>query len=81
MENNQLKEQNKKALYQGIQRTITAIPLMFIGPSLIYNAWINTHSNWHYLVLAVGFSICIYAVYRGFTGIKRMVAALFNDEN
>ncbi len=55
------------------------MPLLFIGPSLIYNAFINKQNVWHYLVLAVGIAICIGSVYLIVLGLKTMMRSLFND--
>ena len=57
-----------------------ALPLMFIGPSVIYNAWINKQNVWHYLVLAIGIVLCLLAVYFMFTGIKKLTDALFEND-
>ena len=65
---------------KGIKYLFGALPLMFIGPVVIYNAFMNKQNNWHYLVLGVGIAICITSVFLAFKGIKTMVNALFNDE-
>ncbi|MBP6550540.1 MAG: hypothetical protein KA782_04730 [Flavobacterium sp.] len=70
---------NKELLSKGIKYLAWALPLLFIGPSLIYNAFINKQNVWHYLVLAVGISICIGSVYLIVLGLKTMVRSLFND--
>ncbi len=70
---------NKELLSKGIKYLAWALPLLFIGPSLIYNAFINKQNVWHYLVLAVGISICIGSVYLIVLGLKTMVSSLFND--
>lgn len=70
---------NKVLLSKGIKYLAWALPLLFIGPSIIYNAFINKQSLWHYLVLAVGIIACVGAVYLMFKGLKTMVSGLFND--
>jgi hypothetical protein len=52
---------NKELLSKGIK--YGALPLLFIGPSIIYNAFINKQNIWHYLVLAVGIATCLGAMY------------------
>ena len=69
---------NKKLLDKGIKYLLYALPLMFIGPSVIYNAWINKENIWHYLVLAFGILFCLLAVYFMFKGIKTLTDALFD---
>ena len=70
---------NKELLTQGIKYLAFALPLLFIGPAIIYNAFINKENGWHYLVLAVGITACIGAVYFMFKGLQTMVKGLFND--
>jgi hypothetical protein len=53
---------NKELLSKSIKYLAWALPLLFIGPSLIYNAFINKQNVWHYLVLGIGIAACIGAV-------------------
>lgn len=64
---------------KGIRLLAFALPLFFIGPSLIYNAFQNQGNNWHYLVLAIGIAFCLWAMYLAFRGIYIMVNALFES--
>lgn len=70
---------NKELLSKGVKYLAWALPLLFIGPSVIYNAFINKQNVWHYLVLAVGIAICIGSVCLIVLGLKTMVRSLFND--
>jgi hypothetical protein len=69
---------NKDKLAKGVKFLAGSLPLMFIGPSVIYNAFMNQHTNWHYLVLGIGITICITSVYFAFKGIKTMTDAMFD---
>lgn len=71
---------NKALLDKGIKYMLYALPLMFIGPSVIYNAWINKQNIWHYLVLAIGIALCLLAVYFMFNGIKKLTDSLFDND-
>lgn len=71
---------NKKLLDKGIKYMLYALPLMFLGPSVIYNAFINKDNIWHYLVLAVGIILCLLAVYFMFKGIKTLTDFLFSHD-
>lgn len=71
---------NKKLLDKGIKYMLWSLPLMFIGPSVIYNAFINKQNVWHYLVLAIGIILCLLAVYYMFKGIKTLTDVLFNHD-
>ncbi|MFY7758828.1 MAG: DUF6095 family protein [Flavobacterium stagni] len=69
---------NKNLLAKGLKYLFGALPLMFIGPSVIYNAFMNKHTNWHYLVLVIGCGICITSVFLAFKGLQTMMKALFD---
>lgn len=56
---------------------LLALPLLFIGPSIIYNAWINKQNIWHYLVLAIGILFSFLAVYFLFKGIQKLTDSIF----
>jgi len=71
---------NKELLAKGVKYLFGALPLMFIGPSIMYNAFMNKHTNWHYLILVIGCSVCITAVWLAFKGIKTMTDSIFDDE-
>ncbi|CAM4058237.1 DUF6095 domain-containing protein [Flavobacterium sinopsychrotolerans] len=70
---------NKEVLSKGIKYLAGALPLLFIGPALIHNAFMNKQNIWHYLVLAVGIITCIAAMYLMFLGLKTIMKSLFND--
>ena len=70
---------NKELLSKGIKKLAWALPLLFIGPALIHNAFINKQNVWHYLVLGIGIVTCLSAVYLAFLGLKIIVNSLFND--
>lgn len=68
---------DKKILNKGIVYMAWALPLLFIGPSVIYNAFINKHNIWHYLVLAIGIAISTAAVYFMFKGLNTIMKSIF----
>ena len=70
---------NKELLSKSIKYLAWALPLLFIGPSLIYNAFMNKQNVWHYLVLGIGILTCFGAVYLMVLGLKTMMRSLFND--
>lgn len=71
---------NKELLAKGVKYLFGALPLMFIGPSIMYNAFMNKQNNWHYLVLIIGCTVCLVSVFLAFKGLKTMTDALFNDK-
>jgi putative Mn2+ efflux pump MntP len=70
---------NKELLAKGIKYLSGALPLMFIGPSVIYNAFMNKKNDWHYLVLAIGIIACLASMYLMFLGLKIIMKGIFND--
>jgi hypothetical protein len=68
---------NRKILDKGIRNLLIALPLLFIGPSIIYNAWINKQNIWHYLVLAIGILLSFLAVYFLFKGVQKLTDSIF----
>jgi len=68
---------NRDVLNQGIKYLAWALPLLFIGPTVIYNAFINKDNNWHYLVLTVGIVICFFAMFLMFKGLNTIMKSLF----
>lgn len=70
---------NRTVLSKGIKYLVFALPLLFIGPSVIYNAFINKQNIWHYLVLAIGIFLSGLAVYFMYKGLQTIMKALFND--
>ena len=70
---------NKEQLAKGIKYITGSLPLMFIGPTVIYNAFMNKHTNWHYLVLAIGIIACLASMYLMFVGLKIIMKGIFND--
>ena len=71
---------NQKLLAKGLKYLAIALPQMFIGPAVIYNAFMNKHTNWHYLILVIGCGLCLGGMYFSFQGINTVVKGLFNDE-
>jgi hypothetical protein len=70
---------NKELLSKGIKYLAGALPLLFIGPSLIYNAFMNQQNIWHYLVLAIGIIACLGAIFLMYMGLKIIMKSIFND--
>jgi hypothetical protein len=70
---------NKELLSKGIKYLAGSLPLLFTGPVVIHNAFINKQNTWHYLVLAIGIIVCVLAMYYLFLGIKTITKGIFND--
>ncbi|KAF2329222.1 hypothetical protein JI750_09985 [Flavobacterium sp. GN10] len=70
---------NKELLKKGVKYLSGALPLMFLGPTLIYNAFQNQGNNWHYLVLGIGIVACLSSMLLIFLGLKIIMKGIFND--
>lgn len=70
---------NKELIGKGIKYLSGSLPLLFIGPAVIYNAFMNKQNVWHYLVLAMGIIACLAAMFLIFYGLKTIMKGLFND--
>jgi len=70
---------NKEVLNKGIKYMAWALPLAFVGPTVIYNAFINKGNPWHYLVLAVGIIACFFSVFFMFKGLDTIVKSMFDN--
>jgi hypothetical protein len=70
---------NKELLSKGIKYLAGALPLLFLGPAVIYNAFMNQQNVWHYLVLAIGIIACLVAMFLMYLGLKIIMKSLFND--
>lgn len=70
----------KQLLDKAIKYLLYALPMMFIGPAVIYNAFQNKDNNWHYLVLAIGIAICLASMYFLFKGVMNITDSLFEND-
>ena len=68
---------NRDVLNNGIKYMAWALPLLFIGPTVIYNAFINKQNAWHYLVLGIGIVICFFAMFLMFKGLNTIMKSIF----
>ncbi|TGD59414.1 DUF6095 family protein [Flavobacterium humi] len=69
---------DKTILTKGIKYIAWALPLYFIGPSVVYNAFINKQNTWHYLVLGIGIIISFFAIFLTFKGLKTILNSMFH---
>lgn len=71
---------DKNLLQKGVKYAVGSMPLMFLGPMVIHNAFMNKHTSIHYIVLGIGIIICGISVFLMWKGIKFIIKSLF-DEN
>ncbi len=70
---------NKKLLLKGLTNLAGSLPLLFLGPIVIYSSFNNNKHSLYYLVLSLGIIICILAMFLIYRGIKIIMKSLFHD--
>jgi len=70
---------DKTNIYTGLHKVFIAIPLMFVGPFIIYSSFKNQEYRLYYPVLILGCLICLFSMYLFFKGLRILVSGLFND--
>jgi hypothetical protein len=69
---------NKEKLGKGVKFLAIALPLLFLGPSVLFSAFNNQDKPLYIPVLIVGLLVCGAAMFFIFKGIKTLVSALFD---
>lgn len=74
-----MKHTNKDTLAKGVKYLAGALPLMFIGPSVIFSAFNNQDKPLYWPILILGGALSIAAILLIFKGIMTVLKALFDD--
>lgn len=69
---------NKEILSKGIKYLLFALPLMFIGPSVIFSSFKNQEHPFYIPILGLGIIMCLSAIYLIFKGIQTIMKSLFD---
>lgn len=73
-----MKHTNKKVLSTGIKYLAGALPLVMIGPSILYSAFNNKEHPLYIAVLILGIIASFAAIFLMFKGIMTIIKALFD---
>ena len=73
-----MKHTNKELLGKGIKYLAAALPLAFIGPSILFTAFNNQTHPFYIAVLLVGLLTCALAIFFIFKGISTLMKSLFD---
>lgn len=73
-----MKHTNKELLGKGLRYLAGALPLTFIGPSVLYTAFNNREHPLYIAVLILGLLACAGAIFLMFKGIGTLMKALFD---
>lgn len=74
-----MKRTNKEVLFKGVRYLAGALPLMFIGPSVIYSAFNNREHPLYVAVLILGLLACASAMFLIYKGINTIMKAIFDS--
>ncbi|CAL65591.1 DUF6095 family protein [Christiangramia forsetii] len=73
-----MKHTNKKVLSKGIKYLAAALPLVMIGPSVLYSAFNNQDKDLYILILILGIIATFAAIFLMFKGIITIVKSMFD---
>jgi hypothetical protein len=74
-----MKHTNKDTLAKGIKYLAGALPLIFIGPSILYSAFNNQDKALYWPILIIGILMSFGAIFLIFKGIMTLLKALFDE--
>jgi len=73
-----MKNTDKTKLVLGLKYLAGSLPLVIIGPSIIYSAFNNQEHPYFVLVLILGIFLMFSAIGLMFLGIRKTISALFD---
>ncbi len=73
-----MKHTNKKVLAKGLKYLGGALPLAFIGPTILFSAFHNQEHPFYYGVLILGIAAIMGSLFLMFRGILTVVKSLFD---
>ncbi|KAF2519280.1 hypothetical protein E0W68_05800 [Flavobacterium salilacus subsp. salilacus] len=72
---------DKKILVKGLKYMGWALPLFFIGPSVIHSSFKNQEHPLYIPVLGLGIIFCLLAIFMVAIGLKTIMKSLFENES
>ncbi len=72
------KHTNREKLAKGVKMLAIALPLLFLGPSILFSAFNNQDKFLYIPVLILGCVTCLAAMFFIFRGIMTLVSAFFD---
>ena len=70
-------DSKKESLNRGVVFVASAVPFLFIGPTVIHFAFINQQQPLYWAMLILGLAICIGGVILAFKGLLKITNSLF----
>jgi hypothetical protein len=74
-----MKHTNKDTLARGVKFLAGALPLIFIGPSVVFSAFNNQDKPLYWPILILGIVVSFAAIFLIFKGIMTLLKALFDE--
>lgn len=71
---------NKQLLVKGVRFLAFALPLMFLGPSVIHSSFKNQEHPLYIPILGLGIIFCMLSVFLMFKGIQTIMKSLFDGK-
>ena len=71
---------NKQLLVRGVRYLAFALPLMFLGPSVIHSSFKNQEHPLYIPILGLGIIFCMLSVFMMFKGIQTIMKSLFDGK-
>lgn len=69
---------NKEILFKGVKYLLFALPLIFIGPSVIFSSFKNQDHPFYIPILGLGIIFCLGSIFLMFKGIQTIMQSLFD---
>ena len=69
---------NKQLLVRGVRYLAFALPLMFLGPSVIHSSFKNQEHPLYIPILGLGIIFCMLSVFLMLKGIQTIMKSLFD---
>ncbi|MCG2611907.1 DUF6095 family protein [Flavobacterium sp. SM15] len=69
---------NKQLLVKGVRYLAFALPLMFLGPSVIHSSFKNQGHPFYIPILGLGIIFCLASMFLLFKGIQTIMKSLFD---
>ncbi|MEC8367430.1 MAG: DUF6095 family protein [Bacteroidota bacterium] len=70
----------KNYLLVGFKRLLVTLFLMFLGPTVLFQAFKNDDHEWYMIVLVIGLIICGTTIFTLFSGIMSIIKHIFEKD-
>ena len=70
----------KNYLIVGFKRLLITVLLMFLGPTILFQAFKNEGHQWYMIVLSIGLIVFLTAIFTLFSGIMSIIKHIFEKD-